>query len=573
MLTEEVPSMKAKRPVVAIALDSADPQAMQAWMSQGYLKNFQKLIQSGVYGSVKNTVQYGGEAVETASTERLWTTTWAGCRPDKTGCWDSYKYLPDSYSMIWDDPEKIGCDYTEFPPFYALGNEYKVAAFDLSSSGLSDRVNGLQVLGWGGHYPFTVSQSLPANLLPDLIQQYGKNEILNNDAGEWFDGRFIEWMDRACQQSVATRSKIYLDLLKRDTWDLFVVGFPEIHSAGHELIHLSDKNHPLYSTYKAKFAPDFDPLLNTYEAVDRAIGELLDEVSEDTYVVCFSVHGMGNNVTDLSSMAILPEVLYRFNFPGKVALAPGKSSVAPPPTITRPIRNSWVGEIWVKNYEPNPLWRALKVWIPKQFLPQNVNGLLSPWSLNKLSIKPDWLPGMWYSPLWPQMKAFALPGFVDGQIRINLQGRDSQGIVPYSEYNGLCETLIDILYDLKDARTNERLVEKVVRTRRYPEEDYDNPNLPDADLVAIWNTKSGIFMDVVDSSKLGRIGPLPHARPGGHRHDGFFTAKGQGIEAGSKLHDIEGVDIGPTILEMLGAPIPVHLDGSPQLSPSFSSPV
>ncbi|MBE9137696.1 alkaline phosphatase family protein [Nodosilinea sp. LEGE 07088] len=553
--------MSSKRLIIGFGIDSADPVLMEEWMQKGYLKNIQKLMKEGSYGYVKNTVNYAGQPTETCSTERLWTMTWTGCRPDKTGFWDTSKFYPQSYNISRDE-EEVAADFNEYPPFYAVGKEHKVAIFDLPATGLSEQVDGLQVLAWGGHYPFTPSHSKPASLLDEINQKYGKNEVLNNDDGHWSDAEYVKWLYPALQRSVRTRTQICRDLLGRDDWDLFLAAFPETHSAGHDLLHLSRPDHPVHDAWRRKFGEDVDPTLAIYEQVDQSIGQILEDVPDDAFVFCFSVHGMGNNVTDLLSMGVLPELMYRFNFPGKVALAPGKVGTVPPAVITQPVRRSWEGENWVKNHESNPVWQRIKRFLPKRFLADKVNGLSSPWALRRDSVAAAWMPGMWYSPLWPEMKAFALPAFADGHIRINLKGRERDGIVLPEEYDALCEEIIEVLYDLKDSRTGQPLVDKVVKTRGYPTEDNDRERMPGADLVILWN-KNGAPVDVADSSRFGRIGPLLHHRPGGHRPKGFLITKGPGIVPGSIAPDVEAVDIAPTMLSLLDVSIPDHLDGHP----------
>jgi predicted AlkP superfamily phosphohydrolase/phosphomutase len=553
--------MSTKRLVIGLGLDSADPVLMEEWMQKGHLKNLQKLMKEGSYGYVKNTVNYAGQTTETSSTERLWTMTWTGCRPDKTGFWDIYKFSPESYNICHDE-EEVAAGYNGYSPFYALGEGRKVAVFDLPSIGLSEQVDGLQVLAWGGHYPFTLSHSKPPGLLAEIIQKYGENEILNNDDGHWSDAEYVKWLYPALQKSVRTRTQVCRDLLDRDDWDLFLTTFPEIHSAGHDLLHLSRTDHPVHDAWRGKFKEDIDPTLAIYESVDQSVGQILEDLPDDAFVFCFSIHGMGNNVTDLLSIGVLPELMYRFNFPGKVALAPGKVDTAPPAVLTNPVRRSWEGENWVKNHESNPVWQSLKRFLPKRFLADNVNGLRSPWALRRDSVSPAWMPTMWYSPLWPKMRAFVLPGFVEGHIRINLKGRERDGIVLPEEYDALCEEIIEVLYDLKDPRTGQSLVDKVVKTRAYPTEDKDRERMPEGDLVVLWN-KDGAPVDVADSSRFGRIGPLLHHRPGGHRSKGFLIAKGPGIEPGSIAPDVEGIDIAPTMLTLLGASVPEHLDGHP----------
>jgi predicted AlkP superfamily phosphohydrolase/phosphomutase len=159
------------------------------------------------------------------------------------------------------------------------------------------------------------------------------------------------------------------------------------------------------------------------------------------------------------------------------------------------------------------------------------------------------------------MKAFALPSFSEGYIRINLQGREAQGLVAPSEYDAFCDELSQKLYRLTDARTGTPMVKEIIRTRQNPL-DCD-PKLPDADLVVIWQEEYAT--DIVDSPDFGRIGPVPHVRTGSHRSEGFIIAQGQGIEPGSSLPTGHALDVTPTILNLMEAPIPGYFEGKPLL--------
>jgi predicted AlkP superfamily phosphohydrolase/phosphomutase len=339
----------------------------------------------------------------------------------------------------------------------------------------------------------------------------------------------------------------------------------ESHTAGHDLYCYSQPDHPLYP-YLSKKWKSSDPLLEAYEALDSALGHILAEVPQDSYVMCFSPNGMGPNFGELLSQVFLPEVLYRYNFPGQVAIAPGSMGTAPPPPITHPVRTSWAGNIWVKLHEPNPVKKFIKTWTHKSFLRSSHLGLRSPYAAESETIGMGVIPVMWFQPLWPHMKAFAIPGFPSGNIRINLQGREHNGIVLKDEYEALCDQLAQVLYRLQDGRTGEAIVKKVVRTRRTATED--DPKLPDADLVVYWHER---ITDVVDSPDFGRIGPIEYFRAGSHWNRGFLMAKGPGIEPGSHLPSGEVVDLPPTILELIGAPIPNYFEGKSLLTPSSSS--
>jgi predicted AlkP superfamily phosphohydrolase/phosphomutase len=547
-----------KTPVIAIGLDAADPQIVEKWMAAGHLPNISKIQRQGIYGRLDNTVKYRGVPTEFSVTEPLWVTFATGCKSHITGYWDTVKYDPSRYDIECDMVHS-GYDYKQYPPFFALGETHKVAVFDIPVTALSKQVSGVQILGWGGHYPYTESRSNPPNLLPKILDEYGKNPILFNDDGIWWDKKYVKWLRSALNRSIADRASICRKLLRQDTWDLFIAVFGETHTAGHDLYNYSQPDHPLYP-HLSKNGTAPDPLLETYQNVDRAVGEILAEAPENAYVLCFSLHGMAANFTDMHSMVFLPEILYRYNFPGKAAIAPAEVGTTPPPVVKNPIRNSWPGEIWVKNYHINPLVRFLKPYIPSQFLHHSENGLASPYPLLKQSIPMAWMPARWYQPLWHQMKAFAMPGFTNGHIRINLKGRDPQGIVLPSNYDSLCDELSQILYRLQDGRTGEPIVKQVIRTRFNPV-DID-PKLPDSDLVVLWHANT---TDVVDSPDFGRVGPLTHARAGGHRNQGFLVAQGPGITPGSALPSAEVVDLPATILNLINAPIPKYFEGKPLL--------
>lgn len=548
-------------PIIAIGLDSGDPELLEKWMNEGHLKTFSKLRENGGYGRIHNTVNYCGIAEEMGATETLWPAFITGCRANTTGFWDIVKYDPKNYNISC-DLQDSGYDYEKFPPFYALEDNYKIAIFDLPYASISQKVNGIQLLGWGGTYPYNPNASNPSELYGKIVKRYGKNPILYQDYGAWWQDSYIQWEISALADSIAKHAAIAKDFLQQDQWDLFLMTFNETHTAGHDLYHCSDPRHPLYSAYSKRYA--VDPVLETYKNIDRAIGEILATAPQEAYVLCFSLHGMGLNYSDLMSQTFLSEILYRFSFPGQVAIAPGQPNTPPPPVMETFPRNSWHGQVWASLYEPNPIKRFLRTWTPKRFLKGDQHGLRSPFTLLEEDVPMSALPVMWYQSLWPKMKAFALPGFADGHIRINLKGREQNGIVTADEYDSLCEEISQVLLQLRDARTGQPVVKKVVRTRRSAM-DY-NATLPDSDLVALWYENEQIT-DVVDSPDFGRIGPVPLFRTGSHWERGFLFAQGPGIAAKSTLPVCDTIDLPPTILNLMGAPIPDHFEGKVLLNP------
>jgi predicted AlkP superfamily phosphohydrolase/phosphomutase len=120
--------------------------------------------------------------------------------------------------------------------------------------------------------------------------------------------------------------------------------------------------------------------------------------------------------------------------------------------------------------------------------------------------------------------------------------------------------LSQALYQLKDARTGTPMVKNIIRTRQAL--DTCSPDkLPDADLVIIWQDEH--ITDTVESPDVGRIGPVPYHRTGSHRSDGFVMVQGSAISHESIQSAGHALDLAPTILEMMGASIPQHMEGNP----------
>jgi predicted AlkP superfamily phosphohydrolase/phosphomutase len=164
-------------------------------------------------------------------------------------------------------------------------------------------------------------------------------------------------------------------------------------------------------------------------------------------------------------------------------------------------------------------------------------------------------PPMWYRPVWPQMKAFALPSFSEGYVRVNLRGRERDGIVEPAEYDRVCDEVEALIRAVRDARTGRPLAADVLRPRRT--HDAGHQKLPDADLVILWAPTP---VDVVDTP-FGRIGPMPFQRTGSHVERGFLIASGPRISVSASPANGHAIDLAPTILSLMDAPIPDYMEG------------
>jgi predicted AlkP superfamily phosphohydrolase/phosphomutase len=540
-----------KSRVIAIGLDAADPDLLARWFAARELPNLARLKARGTACRFENTVNYGGETAPYSSTEGSWVALQTGVKSPMTGYWETIDFDRRNY-VATNDPVGGGYDYREFAPFFALGDDYRVAVFDVPVSARVPNVNGLQIVGWGGHFPFVKRGSEPASLLDEITARYGRNEVLYNDYGVFWKPKYLRWLEKTSIESVETRTRICLDLLHRDQWDLLLAVYGESHGASHDLWFASDPTHPLHAC-----RPDaHDPLLNVFRAIDRGVGEIVRHAGPAVNIVCFSAHGMQSNNTDLADFFLLPELMYRYNFPGRIGFAAGDPNRPPPAPHEKGRHWYWFGDIWRQRHAKTALGRLIRSALPGWLVWPPGEDFEFPYRLDWFGPPAGWMPAQWYRKAWPRMRSFALPAFADGHIRLNVIGREGQGRVDPCEYDAECERITEFLLGVTDARTGKRVVDRVIRTR---EDAHDpDPRLPHGDLIVIWHRAP---FDVIDGPGVGRIGPVPYYRTGGHKNTGFLIAAGPDVAQGHTLDNAEVVDFAPTILDLLGAPIPAHYEG------------
>ena len=161
---------------------------------------------------------------------------------------------------------------------------------------------------------------------------------------------------------------------------------------------------------------------------------------------------------------------------------------------------------------------------------------------------------------WSRTRAFAYGTF--GNVVINVRGREAEGIVDPDEYGAVRDEIADALNELRGPN-GEHIVKAVHRRENL----FYGPELSKVpDLVVEFDDYAWLGKGNLQSrsdSLWDRIEIEPgseHAYVGSHRTEGIVLLAGPSAAVGRTIHaDI--ADIAPTMLYLLGRPVPGGLDG------------
>jgi predicted AlkP superfamily phosphohydrolase/phosphomutase len=521
--------------VLAIGLDGIEISFVEELVAQGMLPTLARQRKHDAHLLLEH-----GPA---ARTGLGWEHFWSGLDPEAAHRETPIEFDPATY-QAWQEGAR-------FDPFFrSLGKQAVV--FDACYADISRAPEVDGVVNWGSHDPgLSTTMSNPPTLIDELtahVGDYPAQEWIY--ASPWASVADTEAMGKGLVSGIEARAAAARWLLNErfPDWELGLIVVSEPHSAHEALWHGVDEAHPLHHHPSAPAARD--SLIAVYEAVDRLVGELVAATGATTVIV-FAIGGMGINDSDVTSMALLPELVHRWatgravlQVPPEWAAAPG---VAPDPGAGRPWDRAWFGA-------------PERVVVPTSPVHRVVGALPAPardWIRNKRSTKRagsrptgyrslDWQPANWYQPRWSEMRAFALPSLYDGRIRVNLRGREANGMVDPGDSGRVCHELEQLVRDCVDPATGETVVADVER----PGAGIDPLALGSgvADLVVVWGRPAC----ALQHPQHGLIGPLPYRRTGGHTNPyGYASVSGPGIADGE--HGVaSSFDVAPTIVDLLG---------------------
>ncbi len=522
--------------VAAIGIDSADWTLVKKLMAAGKMPNLERLAASGVEIPFHNDI--------VGKPEEAWTGFLFGDAPYRSGYWSNLTFDPATYRSY-----RQGVFTGK--PFYAT-TSHKRLIFDVPKSGLVADMAGIQATSWGAHAASFPRASQPAGLIRELDELYGPHPAFENEYYDgWYQSDYVDQLGDALVDGSSLRLKATRHLLSLEPdWDFFLTVLSETHSGGHHFWHGVDDRHLL------AHAPTADQagkrMIDVYESADSTLGGIIESLPSDTSIVVFSVHGMKPNDSDVANNLLLPELLHRYS--GGAPMLKGRdhekwAKEGYPVVLPDPRRRLLATARDTIDSSPMSRLRQKAVSsflldIERSFrrISGRPPGDRPPWkSAEDLPSESDAstfgpggveepatdYPNLWYQHEWPSMKAFSLPSFGEGRIRINLKGRERDGVIEKSDYRKTCDELEKLLKETVNPRTGRSIAAHVERT--YESDPYD-PLGPDGDLLIIWDTG----VDAAAHPTLRTIGPFPMLRMSEHSNAGFAFVSSPGMTPGKR---------------------------------------
>lgn len=505
--------MRARHPVIALGLDAMEGSVVEAMLDAGRLPNLAGLRDQGTSAVVHSAPD--------SFLSMVWPTLFTGQLIGKHGWYFNKLWSPADQRIRYAHPS-----WLPVHPFWdELDPELRVAILDVPFTSLpASDFNGVFLNGWQAHDDFGKLER-PRGLRKELRRKYGTPAM----SPELFGPQNVRTLERQAAEGLASLdqfARIVGDLLDRESWDLMLAVFGGAHRAMHYVWSLDEAD--LSGATAAQLERLRGAREEIYEAADRAVGVVLDHAPPNARVLVFALHGMGRNRGWAEHFQKIVSHLH----------SRGRHTGSNESVIYR-----------IKKALPWPWVRQIT-----RRLPSSVNHALVP----------VWSKGMMD---WSSTRYFALPLDLNGYLRVNLKGREAEGIVESgAELEELYDELTEDFMSLRNLSDGQPIVSQVERMDDVVGADAPRRDvLPD--LVVRWTDSYSAGSPGV-SSRYGELrwdpeAPLASGRSGNHVQGGWLVTAGPGLPTARLPSPIEAVDLTPTLLEWLGAPIPEGLDGAP----------
>lgn len=505
--------------VLVVGIDGGTLDLIRPWAEQGHLPHLARLMAEGAWGPLESTLP--------PVTSPAWPSFATGKNPGKHGVFDFIRPRGGDFEMV---TSRSIHGPTLWQILSAAGR--RVGVINVPVTYPPQPVNGFLISGMLS--PHSRRITYPEDLLAPYVDEIGPYRIApsvqyKEGNEESFVADLVDLVER--------RGRYALRLMDDHPWDFFMVHFQASDVLQHAFWRFVDPTHPRHD---ADVAARVVPLMrHVFERIDGLVGQMVERLDEGTTVLVMSDHGFGplHWVVNLNLLFLDRGLLHL------------KRSA-----LTR--LRAW---LFRAGLTPASIWHLIE-----RVGLQNYVWQVSKSTRNKVVSK-----FLSFDDVdWSRTVAYAL-GHV-GQIYVNLKGREPHGIVePGAEYEAVRERVIAALQDLRHPETGEPLVDQVIPGERVAHGPFARWG-PDLHVVFDGYRAIAFPLFATDSRLVTR---QIRGDSGCHRRHGMLIAWGAGIRPGP----VEGariMDLAPTILHLMGLPVPDDMDGKVLTSIlSFDRPV
>jgi predicted AlkP superfamily phosphohydrolase/phosphomutase len=489
--------------VLLFGLDGATFDVINPLIAAGQLPNLAHIMKTGASGPLRSTIP--------PITPTAWTSVFTGKNPGKHGIYDFQELDPDTYQR---KPVRVN-RHREKSLWTLLGETGKRSiVIDVPFTYPPHPLNGLMITGYGTPRTAETIFTYPTNfksILPPALH----SEIRVGIPQHRFDrsqALIDEW-----REVMNGRSRLLQHLIKNEAWDFFFAVLTITDNMGHIFWTYLDPNHPNY--HKSEGSHFREAFLDGYKQCDVILGELLAVIDSNTTILIMSDHGFGS---------IYPrQYLFQRLVDGdylRYLQASGLGSLS-----------SRAMKVALRTYNELPF---LREWV-KGLRPGNKQ------TLTKALGKGGLLPG---SGQVDYANSPILPTEFGLQMWANDQNRFTNGLIAASEKETLLAGLEQYLQDDTESHTKQPIIRKTYRGKAlYTGETA----VLGPDLVIEYNN---FYQPGSEKTHLN-----PHLE-GGHTPEGIFLAAGTAVQP-TTISGTTLIDLAPTILHLLGQPIPPDMDG------------